>query len=210
VPFDAFELPVPDDIQRFVNRHMRIDEAASLRNPVVWWVGENRGSLEMAEEPRLTADTGENWSHGHPSPDDVESADLARPLVSQATTEAIVHYQGPDGADLKISSIPWVDLDDSKELAESETYWGLGDAIERLEIDGRAAVLQRGYVTWSPSEISGGRGTPDTTPTGAGTGQQTYFHLIVDMGDSTVIIQGWKMPESEVIAIAKELARIRD
>ncbi len=130
--------------------------------------------------------------------------------MSQATTEAVVHYEGPNGADLKISSIPRVDLDDSKELAERESYVELGDAIERIEIDGRRAVLQRGYITWSPNEISSGPGTPDTTPTGVGTGQQTYFHLIIDMGESTAIIQGWKIPESDVIALASELTRIRE
>ncbi len=51
VPVDAFELPVPDGIERFVNRHMHIDEAASLEDPVVWWVGDTCGSLELAEEP---------------------------------------------------------------------------------------------------------------------------------------------------------------
>jgi len=227
VPPEAFDLGLPADAPRQVERHLRWAEAVAMTDPAVWWVGERLGSLETTVEPWTSATQAvPKWRHGHPGPNDVESADLARPLASEATTEVVVHYRGPEGADLKISSMPEFDI--AKATAPySQGALNASEAVAPLTVGGRDAVILRGYQEWDESSIRGGLGRPPAAtgadegefpplpsprrgPGGWGSGVIPFYFVVVDVPGGTVVVQGWRMREEDVVAAAAALEPVSE
>lgn len=206
VPPGVLELEEPPGVLHQTSRHLRIGEASAMNLPSVWWVGERFDEFELAEEPFLDAAHGGDGGGRHTSvnlgPDPIERADVSRPAASQASTEVVVHYEGPDGADLKVCSIPRADTSSELlRLSKSRT-----DAVRWATVNLRSVPVVRAEHTWNGTiDCADCSPSPQLEPRSF---TATVVYVLLDMPEATVIVQGWRMPEQEVLAVAGRVRRI--
>lgn len=194
VPAGTFELAVPTGVSLEIDRTMTVTEAASFAPVRVWWLGASYEGLDLAQGTlryrRRPVSKIRQWVGSFPTP--LEMADTGRPDLSDLSVEALYGTAGirhtRSSADvarsIKVVSLPRVPRE----------RWSFlpGIAVSHVTVGGRDAALGTQTYTY------GNNGVVTRWQVG---------YLVVDMGGSTVVLQGVKVTPAELERAAAALKR---
>jgi len=198
VPAEVFRPAIPKGVPITADYHVSADQAARMRNVPLNWLGPTWNGLELTPQPRISEQPFRFRSEpstrtpllgGHA--DIMERADAERPRLAERWLEAEYALASAppssfmqQGRDLKVIS--------TRRIPLNEWTSPRGSKVSSLTVNGRSARL----ATMTTGSTSNGAYA-----------QWTLSYLIVDMGDSTVLLQGIDISRRDLERAARGLRR---
>jgi len=202
VPERTFELEYPDTIPVITRLTLDLERARHAEGVAPLWLGTSYNDLELAEAIPYSSTTGVapllRFEHGPPhgltaADASAELGDYVRPRLDGPWIT--LEYGEMGGPNIRISSVPATSAAAWEEGFRGQGAWTTLDG-------GRAYSAIRTYQF-----VSNGfsMGSPDRLEHIDGATRAEYRFLVVGEGNSTVILQGYRVSEDELKEAARRL-----
>ncbi|MDP2234533.1 MAG: hypothetical protein Q8K89_12915 [Actinomycetota bacterium] len=202
VPANTFELKYPDNIPVFTSLTLDLERARNAQGVTPMWLGPLWNGLELAKDIPYSSTTGAKpeFSFDHGPPHGLSASDACAELGDYAKPKLdgpwiTFEYGTMDGPNIRISSVPA-----TSQAAWEEGFRGIGSWTT---VDGARAFSTTRVYQFAPNGYS--MGPPDRLEAVEGATRVEYRYLIVGHGDSTVVLQGYRVSGNELKKAAAAL-----
>jgi hypothetical protein len=185
VPQGTLELQIPAGLSHSADYGITLSKAARIYQGVrAYWLGEafNDAALESGRL-RYMRRSGRGWPGGGHVVSIRQLIDMTRPQFSERSISA--QYGGDETWKVKVISFPRIKRTDWEFPA-----WA---RMEDVTVGKRSGVLARFHISYS---------------NGAASEEGDLLWLALDMGDATVVLQGWDVTADDLFEAAGQLRRV--